>query len=1710
MQEQVKCKQCGKNIKTIEMMNEDERETFNAHHIWVCDECIEKYKLCRGCLSEGKIIKRDDRPLQGNPPCKYHVQSQMYLLIYKFIKTRIEDLGSEDKSRGQFVIRELVQNADDEEAEMIVLRFQNDAIYVANDGRAFSGEDWMNIGEILGGHKENVKDKSGHFGSGFQTVYAFTNAPEVHSNEISKRMNPIDGKEEDIDEGHQRTSPYIDNPSNKGSLFRFPWRDDKAAIERIGGKVYFKNEQEWPRWNRSQIEKLFDDLVEYVHMVFLCCQHLHCIRLIWAIDNEFKSYQVNKNFNLHSTEHHLKVGVVESGYGKTSSDFTESFHLKNWEWDAGKKQYRYLIGSRSVVDNTGKEMHIVKVEEQYQSYYRLKPEVPSGQTEVKINLVHLLLPLFDCTELMTEEEREHGASPFPLYSVIPLPTRTVNRFVFTGHFFPTQTRKDVAVEGPFGEWYRLLMANLMNLYKELFPRLVEEVTTRESPSDVDQSIILSAIPACDITEWMRPGKALDEVNQTWHKRFGGILEQLLFSNRIVLSLEDHSWTYLEDNYLCEDSQFGVADVLNLRYLHSAVTEHPSFKTFKGPRLDAIGFNDQSLFNEWSAIINEAKAKDAVIKYGSTTNNGVRLDHDGLGTLITYCFRPGHANLLLGLSIIPGVDGILREVIEYPLFDRKYGNIELLMLPSMKVHGDFEEYVRTLEVGRRRMDVKGVLKLLSKIVELDKDKFEPMDNDTHEHFSDIVSKVILDPGFALSPDIKDLNFIPFKLDGKIFVGSPNKNRENKLIGIETSSAHIAEAQLRSSIFSRKNVKVDGITPEVEAKIKIVSMTVNEKLYDEINSKLNLVDLQTNPGDPANFVRHFLSPRHGSLFEDDNLNKFINTEDKDVLERQKRSFQVALKAYYSKGAGEKKEDYISREYMARVPSLYDSAGVWAPAGQFAYEMFPELDFGFKTLHPELKAWEQNTLLALGVRRSPDGVTIAKEVLNLVKKGRPDLVRLSNIFAYVLTTDIEEAETLKEISAKEWVPIDGKLVRPTAVVLPFIDNIDAVGFKSGLLYDPSSGSRDLKDRLEVVLEDKSIKNVDNLGCRWELKLEDLLHAIDQARANHEEPSETLFDLVQDAVTKNRVERPAVGHGYLIKNESGSQWVDSKDILLTDEITIPIIDEMGIRVLARDHPHAKYLKWDGAETELRGDIILTAIADGKLEPTLEIWAALERNKSSYDPAIKARLQESLIFPCGDEMLAPVSIVLTNDEECHPFGMVGNRHFIYTTGHNIPSSTLIGLGAKHVDSLTPEDVCDILAHVDRSKEMSEDEVGNVLRLIQISSGKLDSTTEKVYWPCRFRDLIMMSDISRSFIPDDDDVFMSELRTQNIPIPVMEVNGQRRHELKRSATKCGAKLVSREEGLKLRETVTNRKEYNPIITKGLNNLGSSPIAVAALGDDIKYFSWLNSINAYDVDDIRLIYDLDGSDLILESKTSELTDIDSTLELLVLAGESREFTVKRIIKLLHGQIMNHYNIDGKSLERCKRVITQIVEDIISSSTTPPMDPGEIEQWPHDENGKSRYHEIRSKFSEIYGCCQICQRRTPMDEYNTDTMETIKSLVLNKGGMFPTREPVVYSMGNALFLCPTHSTLLSRGLVRFPGMDADSDPRKMAQDLTKGIEVYKTMDKDKQIPNFSCKVFEGKLKDSQWTDCDMLFRAGHLVEVLENIRSYYQRRLDNEEE
>jgi hypothetical protein len=189
--------------------------------------------------------------------------------LIHFLRDKMGHIRKAKDDENRFAIRELVQNADDAKARIIVVRIDSDALYASNDGEAFLPPtkdrregDFTRICGVLSEPKAMDADSTGIHGSGFQTVYCFTNHPEVHSNGISARMDPTQVAEGKrivsltSQEREKWRSPF--HP--KGVLFRFPWRTDKEAERDYDGKRHFSSEKHWPRWNRKKIDQLREDL----------------------------------------------------------------------------------------------------------------------------------------------------------------------------------------------------------------------------------------------------------------------------------------------------------------------------------------------------------------------------------------------------------------------------------------------------------------------------------------------------------------------------------------------------------------------------------------------------------------------------------------------------------------------------------------------------------------------------------------------------------------------------------------------------------------------------------------------------------------------------------------------------------------------------------------------------------------------------------------------------------------------------------------------------------------------------------------------------------------------------------------------------------------------------------------------------------------------------------------------------------------------------------------------------------------------------------------------------------------------------------------------------------------------------------------------------------------------------------------------------------
>jgi hypothetical protein len=135
---------------------------------------------------------------------------------------------------------ELLQNADDAKATKIIFDICDDGLRVWNSGVfSYCGDlahectlykekdnktcDFHNLIVFQKKGKSGDSDNIGRFGIGFASTYQITDNPEVISNGIQLRFNPLDV---DIEKK--------DVPNTKGTDFFFPWAFDANSATRIG------------------------------------------------------------------------------------------------------------------------------------------------------------------------------------------------------------------------------------------------------------------------------------------------------------------------------------------------------------------------------------------------------------------------------------------------------------------------------------------------------------------------------------------------------------------------------------------------------------------------------------------------------------------------------------------------------------------------------------------------------------------------------------------------------------------------------------------------------------------------------------------------------------------------------------------------------------------------------------------------------------------------------------------------------------------------------------------------------------------------------------------------------------------------------------------------------------------------------------------------------------------------------------------------------------------------------------------------------------------------------------------------------------------------------------------------------------------------------------------------------------------------------------
>lgn len=609
-----------------------------------------------------------------------------------WIKEKIRQTLTEQDDRHRFVFRELVQNADDVGAKVLVARFKKDALLVANDGEAFStdeGGHFERLANVLGRRQEDDPDTTGSFGTGFQTVYSITNFPEVHSNGWSLQIDPTISDEaarakDARSEAEGLSSPY----APRGVLFRFPWRDTRAAKKQYGdaGRC-FEDRNYWPRWNKRARRSLYDDLTGYVHDLLLCCRSLRCIRLIWEDGpDEREAFQALRDFDCPPSEvledqFPPVDGSVEQGPGHGT------WQLGEWHPEGEQSEFRYVVGHTLARDDSGQFLWVVRGRSRKLRILHQR-ENPTGTEKglgvVKHSDVWVLLPLFPARNLDVRERF--------VYSVLPLTKRGGNQFVTSAHLFPEENRKDIDIsgnEGESGRWYEFVRDNAIRLYLEVFPTFLEEIRRSGLSNSDQQEAILDALPAPMIDLWMKPeletgpSPELDEMTRSTVSTL--LTYEILYVNDNWVSPLSAYWAVTEEGAR-------ILGRLSIPFFTDGLTNHERFRSTLESLVENRILDFEKFHGLWDAWPDSVMARygktPRQLVYGQALGSST-LDYDFVSDLLQFCIlRQDASKRFEELPIVPDFDGVLRRIGAFRKPPPGYEELEDLLPDTMRVHPEF--------------------------------------------------------------------------------------------------------------------------------------------------------------------------------------------------------------------------------------------------------------------------------------------------------------------------------------------------------------------------------------------------------------------------------------------------------------------------------------------------------------------------------------------------------------------------------------------------------------------------------------------------------------------------------------------------------------------------------------------------------------------------------------------------------------------------------------------------------------------------------------------------------------------------------------------------------------------------------------------------------------------------------------------------------------
>ena len=1718
--------------------------------------------------SDGKICDKKnwvpkERAPDGNYVC-LQCQNPVYgepLLVA--IKRCVKFTKKAPLDQFRFAIRELAQNADDANARIIVIRIDEDALYVANNGRVFEPPsettegDFIRICGVLAGWKSDDPRATGAHGSGFQSVYCFTNHPEIHSGPNSAQMNPMCEEKKRIIEFPPSNEPKKKSPYGPaiGVLFRFPWRDKKEAEREYDGKKIFEKEEDWPRWNKKKIQDMAEDLFPYLHDLILCCKNLEIIRLIWSPDDgRIKGYQARrKGFHLNEVpERNVYVASVEEGYIGVPGDWEKSFS-ENIDGKGGmsnETSYRYLVGYGVVKDENGDRIYYGKNEDEETIVTSDLDEIadkPGGILDKHLILrsdIHILLPLFDSSKRSVAWKPNYFR-----YSDLPIPYVSKNGFVCTAHLKVDEDRSSLTLADSFNkDWLKYVNVSLKRLYLELLCEYLPAIKkTNDSYSEEEkQNIVLNVVPGDHLYRWINPiSSEMEEEELT--DEYVDLIKEVV---GLPILNSDAEWSTPLDAYFVEDSR--IRDILcrmGEKIIPDGFRDHQRFPILKTALSESL-FHDESFPDIWKSF---SKRNGEKLTLHQKLSNGGKLDDDFLISLITYCLSSNQP-FLMSLPIIPDSKGHLHGLEDFPIIPAKYESLEKLLAPEQQIHKDLVRLVGKL--NERKASTEDVIKTLSKAIDLQSDRLTDLKGVDLAIIIEAVVKAIKSSDFSIDA-VKNCKFIPFEFQGKIRIGEPNKGGDGEVL---PAGFHTGDDYEKYHIFKTQKVEVPGLTPEIKRGIRFLYLKgVDDDDIKVVETKLRLVALQEKSKGPTNFARVYISPSRagGTLFDDSVLRKFLKETaliDKDMtsifLHKQKLSLLETVKAYFLK-EDTKGETGLQAGDMKSVPCFFDQKEHWHPASEFAIDVDEDLEIlgkhSLNLIFFDEDEWPRKILISrFGVCETAKVSDVANKIIDLIEEGvEKNRTKLKKISTIILSSTMPLADEengrfidLPKIKDRKWVPtVGGNFKNLDEVMLPTKENIIILG-------PGFEGFIELPEKHPIDIESERTKEwARSLGISTSPSTKDLLSAIEVLKKKKDKPIPRIFEILSSEEkttgfpTEQYQERTG-NIGYF----ANDCWWDRDQIKIIDQCDTPPELEGGLLLIQKGmNPHERYISYYlKVDYGIDDDNLLDIMSSGNIKITMDSWALLSKSNHPEAIDIKSRYGGKRLFPNPldpKDLLMPDKIIFS--------GNVLKRQekigdFFILDQEGVPEEIvdkLEELGARYDYSLDQNILLSMMDSISW-EGLDDDHELECNQMMRLLSSLADLWVEKeatidsrrVLVPIRnSENKIECEHLSDCYSPSHH---LAAKFKGKIPIPEEIVDNEYHKSLRAlydnfckgsyDAIESKVNIYPKDsEGAQEKEQETRFKELANALKAYVEN--DQKLDDQELKELIASFSWLRHCKVIRFPDITVEYKL--GDIKLPDIRGFNIDQDNGAYVIKIAQYAPE-SIKNELPIEIVNIMET-NRPSQALKERSTDFCNLMSYLLFTDNLHFWE-NRIKSYLSGTDSKilaplvdildttEGYLETKGEFMRQYGVCQICKERTPSDEKGIESCETITSVMSMRGGRYKG-EFTRYEAGNCLFLCPTHQTLYKRGLIKLPYLEeAKLGKYDQAKTLIMGkrSEAGKRGGKgsDLEIMQLGIEIFQTPInqdnlkQEGEWAwsgdQLFIIFRKKHLLQYLEMVEKYIE--------